>query len=150
MTEAEPGALTTEDRQALTELFARYGWSFDAGDVDGFVALFTPEAVYELDGGRRFVGREQIGGYLSQAAGSNWFPGRQHHIDQIIIEGNTRRATSRAYCTVTQRSLDGTMKIVYLGRYADTCVKVGNRWLFAERIVRSWNSEEMRARSLTP
>jgi hypothetical protein len=37
------------------------------------------------------------------------------------------------------------MQLVYLGRYADICVKVDGRWLFAERIVRSWNSEDVRA-----
>ena len=150
MTDDAGAALAAEDRQAITELFARYGWCFDAGDVAGFTALFTTDAVYELDGGRRFVGHEQIGGYLSQAAASTWFPGRQHHIDQIIIEGGPRRATSRAYCTVTQRSVDGSMSLVYLGRYADTCVKVDGRWLFEQRVVRRWDSEETQAARLTP
>lgn len=144
MSAEDTGALTGADRQQIVELFARYGWCFDSGDVAGFVALFTPEATYELDGGRRFVGREQIGAYLAQAAASSWFPGRQHHVDQIIIEGTIGRATSRSYCTVTQRLEDGTMKIVYLGRYSDVCVKVDGRWFFAERIVRSWNSEDER------
>ena len=50
------GAITAEDRLAITELFARYAWCFDSGDVEGFAALFTSAARYELDGGRRFVG----------------------------------------------------------------------------------------------
>ena len=137
-------ALTTEDRQQIVELFARYGWCFDSGDVNSFVALFTPDATYELDRGRRFVGSEQIGGYLAQASASDWFPGRQHHVDQIIIDGSTTRATARSYCTVTQRLDDGSMKLVYLGRYADTCVKVDAKWLFQARIVRSWNSQDVR------
>ena len=138
------GPLTTEDRQRIVELFARYGWCFDSGDVAGFVALFTPDAAYELDRGRRFVGPEEIGGYLRQASASDWFPGRQHHVDQIIIEGTTTRASARSYCTVTQRLNDGTMQLVYLGRYADTCVKVDGRWLFQERLVRSWDSRDVR------
>ncbi len=137
--------VTPQDRQEVTELFARYGWCFDSGDVAGFVALFTPNAIYELDGGRRFVGREQIGAYLAQAASSTWFPGRQHHVDQIIMGGDTSRVQSRSYCTVTQRGPDGTMQLVYLGRYSDSCVKVDGRWLFEERIVRNWNSEDVRA-----
>lgn len=76
MSAADAGALRAMDRQQIVELFARYGWCFDSGDVAGFVDLFTPEATYELDGGRRFVGREQIGAYLSQAAASSLFPGR--------------------------------------------------------------------------
>ena len=138
------GALTTEDRQQIVELFARYGWCFDSGDVSGFVALFTPDATYELDRSRRFVGSAQIGAYLAQASASDWFPGRQHHVDQIVVEGTTMRATARSYCTVTQRLDDGTMQLVYLGRYADTCVKIEGNWLFQERIVRSWNSQDVR------
>ena len=89
------GAITAEDRLAITELFARYGWCFDSGDTEGFAALFTPAATYELDGGRRFVGHEQIAGYLAQAAISAWFPGRQHHVDQIVIDGTAERANAR-------------------------------------------------------
>ena len=145
MTVDRAGPLTTEDRLGITELFARYGWCFDGGDVEGFAGLFAPDATYELDGGRRFVGHEQIRGYLAQAAASAWFPGRQHHVDQILIDGTTERATVRSYCTVTQRSADGGMSLVYLGRYADVCVRVGGRWLFQERVVRSWSSDEVRA-----
>jgi len=141
---APGGPLTTEDRQRISELFARYGWCFDSGDVAGFVALFTSDATYELDRGRRFVGSEQIGGYLAQASASDWFAGRQHHVDQIIIEGTTTQASARSYCTVTQRLNDGSMQLVYLGRYTDTCVKVDGQWLFQQRIVRSWDSQDVR------
>ncbi len=141
------GAVSADDRLAITELFARYGWRFDSGDVEGFTALFTPDAAYELDGGRRFIGHEQIAGYLAQAAASTWFPGRQHHVDQIVIDGTADRANVRSYCTVTQRSADGGMSLVYLGRYADVCVKVNGRWLFAERVVRSWSSDEVRVKA---
>ena len=139
------GAISAEDRLGIIELFARYGWCFDSGDTEGFAALFTPAATYELDGGRRFVGHEQIAGYLAQAAASSWFPGRQHHVDQILIDGTAERANARSYCTVTQRSAEGGMSLVYLGRYADICVKIDGRWLFESRTVRSWSSEDVRA-----
>ena len=147
MTAAQPDALTTEDRLDIAELFARYGWCFDSGAVEEFVALFTPTAAYELDGGRRFVGHAQIRSYIAQAATSAWLPGRQHHVDQIVIEGSATRATARAYCTVTQRAPDGGMSLVYLGRYADVCVKVDDRWLFEERVVRSWSADEIKPAS---
>jgi uncharacterized protein (TIGR02246 family) len=138
------GAISAEDRLAITELFARYGWCFDSGDTEAFAALFTPSATYELDGGRRFVGHEQISGYLAQAAASSWFPGRQHHVDQIVIDGTADRATARSYCTVTQRSAEGGTSLVYLGWYADVCVKIDGRWLFESRTVRNWNSDQVR------
>ena len=145
MTTDRAAPLTAEDRLDILELFARYGWFFDAGEADAFVALFTPTAAYDLDGGRRFEGHEQIKGYVEQAARSAWLPGRQHHVDQAIIEGDSSRVISRAYCTVTHRSADGTMSIAYLGRYADICVKVDGRWLFEQRTVRSWSPDDNRA-----
>jgi len=36
------------------------------------------------------------------------------------------------------------MQLVYLGRYTDTCVKVDGQWLFQQRIVRSWDSQDVR------
>jgi len=145
MSSAGVAPLSVEDRLAITELLARYCWCFDTADVDSFVALFTPDARYELDGGRLFVGRDAIGGYLRQAAGSTWLPGRQHHVDQIVLEGTSERVTARAYCTVTHRSPDGVMSIAYLGRYADVCVKIDRQWRFHERIVRTWRSDELLA-----
>jgi len=141
------GTVALEDRLAITELLARYCWCFDTGDVEGFVALFAPDATYELDGGRRFIGHDAIGGYLRQAAGSTWLPGRQHHVDQIVMDGNAERVAVRAYCTVTHRSPEGVMSIAYLGRYADVCVKIDRQWRFQERIVRAWTSEELDSKS---
>ena len=75
MSSAGVESLSVEDRLAITELFARYCWCFDTADVEGFVALFAPDATYESHGGRRFVGHEAIGGYLRQAAAVRGCPG---------------------------------------------------------------------------
>lgn len=139
------GPLTADDRFAIFELFAHYGLCFDIGDVEGFLALFLPDAVYELSRGRRFEGHAQIRGYVEQAAASEWLPGRQHHVDQVILTGDCQRVSAHSYCTVTQRTSDGTLSLVYLGRYVDVCVKVDGIWRFQERIVRDWDPAEYRA-----
>jgi uncharacterized protein (TIGR02246 family) len=65
MTEA--ASLTTDDRLAILELFARYAWCFDTFDVEGFLDCFAPDAVYDLPGGRRYLGSDQIRTYIEPA-----------------------------------------------------------------------------------
>jgi hypothetical protein len=56
---------TPEDQVAIVDLLARYCLTLDTDDVDGWVALFLPEARYEVYG-RSFDGhaglRKMMGG----------------------------------------------------------------------------------------
>jgi uncharacterized protein (TIGR02246 family) len=142
MTDA--ASLTTDDRLAIMELFARYAWCFDTFDVEGFLDCFAPDAVYDLPGGRRYLGSDQIRTYIEPATRNPVMYGRQHHIDQVMMQGNSQRATVRSYCWGSQRNTDGSVSITFLGRYADVCVKVAGRWLLAERVFRNWDPSELR------
>src|SRR5574338_625739 len=59
---------TPEDHVAICDLLARYCLALDAGDVDGWVALFTPDARYEVYG-RSFEGHAGLRRMLSGAPG---------------------------------------------------------------------------------
>ncbi len=37
-----------DDRLAIQEVIAQYAYTYDAGDADGFAALFTEDAVWEM------------------------------------------------------------------------------------------------------
>src|SRR5579859_1571887 len=100
------GPLTTQDRLDILELFARYAWAFDSGDVEGFLDCFAPQAVYDLPRGRRYIGREQIRTYIEPATQNTNMIGRQHHVDQIMVEGDTNRAVVRSYCWGSKRTPD--------------------------------------------
>ena len=41
---------TYEDRIAVEDVMARYVWSVDSLDADGYVAVFTPDAVIDSNG----------------------------------------------------------------------------------------------------
>lgn len=135
--------LTTQDRLDILELFARYAWCFDSGDVEGFLGCFVPDAVYDLPRGRRYLGREQIRTYIEPATQSPTMIGRQHHVDQVIMSGDGARATVRSYCWGSKRTSDDQLSVMFLGRYADVCVKTEGRWLFAERVFRNWDRDEV-------
>jgi hypothetical protein len=59
---------TPEDRGAITDLLARYCLTLDLDDVDGWVALFTPDARYHVYG-RSFDGHEGLRRMMAAAPG---------------------------------------------------------------------------------
>ncbi|MEO5841025.1 MAG: nuclear transport factor 2 family protein [Acidimicrobiales bacterium] len=57
-----------EDHVAISTLMARYCLTLDLDDVEGWVALFTPDATYEVYG-RSFAGHVGLRKMLSDAPG---------------------------------------------------------------------------------
>ena len=132
-------ALTAGDRLAIAELLAKYSWAFDTSDADAFAATFAPDASYELVSGRRCVGREEIRQFCVEAGRRPGFFGRQHHTDQLLIEGDGERCEVRSYSFGPFRHPDGRCDVFWLGHYTDICVKIDGHWLFQERVVRRWD-----------
>jgi hypothetical protein len=131
--------LSAEDRLDITELIARHAWSVDTGDVDGWVRTFAPTGVFDLAGGRRYEGHDQLRSYMQQAVANKPFPGQQHHASQIIIEGSGSRCSVRSYLIATQRLSTGAVVVYALGSYTDSCVKHEDRWVFEKRVFRFWS-----------
>jgi hypothetical protein len=59
---------TPEDRGEISDLLARYCLTLDRHDVDGWVALFTPDASYRVYG-RSFDGHEGLRRMMAAAPG---------------------------------------------------------------------------------
>jgi hypothetical protein len=57
-----------DDHVAISELLARYCLTLDVDDVEGWVALFTPDAVYEVYG-RSFDGHDGLRRMATAAPG---------------------------------------------------------------------------------
>lgn len=131
--------LSAEDRLDITDLIARHAWSVDTGDVEGWVDTFAPTGIFDLPGGRRHEGQEQLRRYMQQAVKDRPFPGQQHHASQIVIEGTGARCSVRSYLIATQRLSTGAAVVYALGSYTDSCVKLDGRWVFEKRIFRLWS-----------
>ena len=138
---SEHSPVTAADKVEIHELLARYAWSFDTGDIDGFVDCFAEDATLcedvfdEVD---KWEGREQIrsmAGFFFKHPG---FPGRQHHASQILVEGTSERCRVRAFCFVIEAGQDQPI-VRFSGHYEDTVVKIGGRWVFKDRLVRHWS-----------
>ena len=59
---------TPEDRVAIGDLLARYCLALDVDDIDSWVALFAPDATYEVFG-RSFAGHEGLRSMMGGAPG---------------------------------------------------------------------------------
>jgi len=59
---------TPDDHVAITQLLARYCLALDHDDLDTWVDLFTPDAVYEVYG-REFVGHAGLRKLMTGAPG---------------------------------------------------------------------------------
>ena len=128
-------------REAVRHTIASYTYAADNGHFDDVAELFTVDGVLEVQGvgGARAEGRAAVrdffGGVNSDVVTSAP-PGRmQHHVTGVRVDVvSPTEATATSYFTVmTGAGVD------HWGRYKDrlTPDAVGNRWLFAHRLVRT-------------
>lgn len=142
MPKAKP--LTVADRVAISDLIADYAWALDTGDVDALVACFTPDAVVTeevFEDPDRWEGRENIRRFAEHYFNVPNFPGRQHHVSQLLAKGDSKRCSARSFAFVTECQGEPPYTLRFAGYYEDKLVKVRNRWLFRERVIRLWDGE---------
>ena len=142
--DSEPPALDALDevrmREAIRDLFARYAWSFDTGDVDGYVSTFEPDGVLDLPDGT-FVGHDQIRAYAAGVVADPNFVGRQHFVGQSVFDPAAVHWTVRSYAMITQLVTGAAPHIVSVGHYVDECTETRDGWCFARRTYRRWGGD---------
>ena len=134
--------LTLRDRIELQDLLARYAWALDTGHVDALVACFTPDAVVieeVFEQPDRWEGHESIRRLAEHYRTAPGFPGRQHHVSQVLVEGDAARCAIRSYVFVTECRGEPPYVTRFAGYYEDRAVKRRGEWLFEERIIRLWD-----------
>jgi hypothetical protein len=132
-----------EDRFAIADLCARYAWTLDTGDTEGFVACFTEDAVFDEIVVAR--GREQIRRAVRQVFHDNaLFPGRQHLIGQTLFEPDPHERDDhwrmRSFAHVVALRDTGA-NLFWTGWYDDIVAKVDGQWLFAYRHPAKWEGD---------
>lgn len=141
---AKPKLLTVSDRIAIADLLAQYAWALDTGDIDALVACFAPDAdVIEevFEDPDRWEGRKGIRRFAEHYFNVPSFPGRQHHVSQLLVKGDSKRCSARSFAFVTECHGEPPYTLRFAGYYQDKLVKVRNRWLFRERIIRLWDGD---------
>ena len=130
-----------EDRIAVEDVMARYVWTVDSLDADGYVAVFTEDAVIDSNGnistGHAEI-RKIVTGLIerrddNRAKGlptSNLY----HVISSVRITfPKPGEALHQSYWQTVRRDKDGRMTVGGMGRSEDRLVKRNGKWLIQFR-----------------
>ena len=132
---------TSDDRIAVEDVMARYVWAVDSLDADGYVAVFTEDAVIDSNGtvskGREEIRRIVTG--LIQRRDANKKKGLPagnlyHVVSNVRITfPKPGEALHQSYWQTVRRDGDGRMTVAAMGRSEDRLVKRDGKWLIQFR-----------------
>ena len=130
------------DRQAITDQVARYSYLADARDLDGFLALFTEDAVWQsfppdqTEPAVKLESRNAIRDYSVELYKRHVRTGH-HQSGLLITELKATTAKSQNMVLVTHQGPDDdTPRIALFGIYHDTWRKTEKGWLISSRTLR--------------
>ena len=132
---------TYEDRIAVDDVMSRYVWAVDSLDADGYVAVFTEDAVIDSNGNIS-KGHEQI-----RAIVTNLIKRRDDNKAKGLPAGNlyhvisnvritfpkANEALYQSYWQTVRRDNEGRMIAAAMGRSEDHLVKRNGKWLIQFR-----------------
>jgi uncharacterized protein (TIGR02246 family) len=132
---------TYEDRVAVEDVMARYVWAVDSLDPEGYVAVFTEDAIIDSNGSIS-KGHEEIRKIVTsliQRRDDNKAKGlpaaNLHHVisNVRITFEKPGEALHQSYWQTVIRDKDGKMTAAAMGRSEDRLVKRNGRWLIQSR-----------------
>lgn len=115
-----------EDIEAIRQLKYNYCYTADAGDVEGWLRLFTDDAIADF-GHARYEGKNELRRFIADV-----FPSEcaftKHHVANPVIKVNGDQATGTWYvnCPATFKPTNEAMWIG--GTYEEGYVRQGGEW----------------------
>ena len=119
------GALSADDRQAITEMLSRYGLLIDQGRVDEWEAMFVGDAEFDVPG------QEPLRTGPARRAMVEGAPRGLHLCAPPVIRSDGPDGTATTEQSFLFRNLETGQMLT--GWYEDTLVKREAQWLFASR-----------------
>jgi len=134
--------LTTENRYALKDLYARYSWARSTADIDAFAELFIQAPMIE-DEGHTFTGPGAAADYLRAWIARPGAAGQQYWIMQQVFDGDDHQCSVRSFLMTPMLNPIGTPSMTFyrFGHLTDRVVKDGGRWRLAEHRIDQWRGE---------
>jgi uncharacterized protein (TIGR02246 family) len=132
---------TYEDRIAVEDVMARYVWAVDSLDPEGYVAVFTEDAIIDSNGtiSKGHEAIRKIVTSLIQRREDNKAKGLPtsnlyHMIGNVRITfPRSGEALHQSYWQTVHRDKDGRMTAAAMGRSEDHLVKRNGKWLIQIR-----------------
>ncbi|MFD4605735.1 nuclear transport factor 2 family protein [Streptomyces sp. NPDC058464] len=137
--------LSVEDRLDIQELFAKYAWALDTGDLEGYLACFTEDGYLVSVNGEKQRGREAIVKEITELwyGRGNAFKGRQHLVNHFLLTPEGEGVRARAFFFIPQFSVDYMTNILFgIGTWDNFCVKQDGEWRFKAVKPVPWLSEQ--------
>lgn len=138
------GSMSTEDMQAIQQQVARYSYTFDSGDAEGWAEVFTEDGLWEFYAAgattpaTRLEGRDALRGFCQQR-----FSERRegvtsyHHQSGVIFDELTAdSARVRTMLILTIQLPSEAPRLYLTGVYEDEWVKTPQGWRIKYRVLR--------------
>ncbi len=128
-----------EDRLAIRELVDSYNDAVMRFDKEAWASNWADDAVWSLPGAGDIAGKANFVPVWEQAMAGFSFVGFFASAGPIHVDGDN--ATGTWYQQEFLHEKEGGKRNI-TGKYTDTYVKQGGRWLFARRNYEIMNAEE--------
>jgi ketosteroid isomerase-like protein len=135
--------MNAEDRQAILDLIAQYGYTWDANDVEGFCALFHDDAVINLyvPGQATPVHTHQANSDRRAYIQSRWealaaqgIQPRHYQLNTVLTEVSPGLVRGQLMILLThQYPGEAVPRVVVTGIYRDEFRRTAEGWKFARR-----------------
>ncbi|OOG82517.1 hypothetical protein B0E42_22005 [Pseudomonas sp. A25(2017)] len=138
--------LSAADRIDIEDLYSRYAWALDTGDVEGFADTFVPQSLVEVCTytriPNRYEGRQGAIDLAESLRVWDRFPGCQHYTGQLQLVGDgLGRCEARSYTFMTDCRGEAPYQIRFVGRTRDRLVRCAGIWLYEERLIQLWEGD---------
>ena len=131
--------MTAENRFGVLDLYARYVWGLDTIDLDGYLSAFAPDGRYNEN-----IGHDQLTANFHRLTSVAHWPGSQHYNGQLLfLEGDSSECKLKSYSSIVFRLRNGDAGFRHLGIYRDTCIHLGDKWVFQERLWKPWDPDQI-------
>ncbi len=127
-------------RSEIEDTIYQYAWGYDGDELDLLAAAFTEDATlnHAIDGSM-VHGRDAIRAWMDEKRQVFRDAGEQprHMLANVVAElTSPDTAASHCYMTMMVTRSDGSIYPHHAGRYLDEFRRVGDRWLFSQRLIR--------------
>jgi hypothetical protein len=103
-------------------------------DVELYLSTFADDGRFNS-----YQGHDQLRENFNRVISADQWPRPQHYNGQLLfLEGDSRRCRLKSYSTIIYRLGDGRVNFRHLGLCRDTCLNLGDRWVFEERLWEVW------------
>ena len=139
---ADPAGVPTEDRQQIADLVSRYAYTYDSKDVEGFVALFTQDCLWESYAGAeqkkiaKVTNRDELRSIVSQRLAMMQQKGIQsrHYQTNTLLTARSDGQVEGTTMLNLVRQVPGAQPMTATtGIYRDVFVRTTAGWRFAKR-----------------